>query len=180
MPAENGLLAAEQIRQAMESHFAEDGPEHMVQPGMVYISFSSEVGTIYSLAQLKAISSVCREYGLPLFIDGARMGYGLESEGCDVTLTDIAALADVFYRWLVDGSDVLLPSVSQYHLLGGIVGVHPILANHNLIASLDYSFFNVSFHNYAPINGELVALELNVLFTLSQSPQTPSLFMQGI
>lgn len=97
MPAENGLLAAEQIRQAMESHFAEDGPEHMVQPGMVYISFSSEVGTIYSLAHLKAISSVCREYGLPLFIDGARMGYGLESEGCDVTLTDIASLADVFY-----------------------------------------------------------------------------------
>ena len=97
MPAENGLLAAEQIRQAMEDHLAEDGPEHMVQPGMVYISFSSEVGTIYSLAQLKAISEVCREYGLPLFIDGARMGYGLASEGCDVTLSDIASLADVFY-----------------------------------------------------------------------------------
>lgn len=97
IPAEDGLLAAEQIRQAMEDHFAEDGPEHMVQPGMVYISFSSEVGTVYSLTQLRAISSVCREYGLPLFIDGARMGYGLASEGCDVTLADIASLADVFY-----------------------------------------------------------------------------------
>lgn len=97
MPADNGLLAAEQIRDAMEEHFAEDGPEHMVQPGMVYISFSSEVGTVYSLAQLKAIGAVCREYGLPLFIDGARMGYGLASEGCDVTLADIASIADVFY-----------------------------------------------------------------------------------
>ena len=94
---EDGLLSAESIREAVQLHYAEDGPEHMVQPGMVYISFSSEVGTIYSLARLKAISEVCREYGLPLFIDGARMGYGLASEGCDVTLADIAALADVFY-----------------------------------------------------------------------------------
>ena len=64
---------------------------------MVYISFSSELGTVYSLRQLREISAACREYGLPLFIDGARMGYGLVSEGCDVTLQDIAELADVFY-----------------------------------------------------------------------------------
>ena len=97
MPAENGLLSAESIREAMEEHLAEDGPEHTVQPGMVYISFSSEVGTIYSLKQLQEISTACKEYGLPLFIDGARMGYGLASEGCDVTIQDIAAHADVFY-----------------------------------------------------------------------------------
>lgn len=95
--AENGLLGAEQIREAVELHFAEDGPEHTVQPGMVYISFSSELGTVYTLEQLKEISSVCKEYGLPLFIDGARMGYGLASEGCDVTVQDIANIADVFY-----------------------------------------------------------------------------------
>lgn len=93
----NGLLSAESVRAVMEEHLAEDGPEHTVQPGMVYISFSTEVGTVYSLAQLKALSAVCREYDLPLFIDGARMGYGLASEGCDVTLNDIADLADVFY-----------------------------------------------------------------------------------
>lgn len=93
----DGLLAARLIREAVEAHYAEDGPEHTVQPGMVYISFSSEVGTVYPLAQLREISAVCREYGLPLFIDGARMGYGLASERCDVTLADIAALADVFY-----------------------------------------------------------------------------------
>lgn len=97
LPAENGLLKASQIREAMEEHLAEDGPEHTVQPGMVYISFSSEIGTVYSLEELKSISSVCREYGLPLFIDGARMGYGLAAEGGDVTLADIVSLADVFY-----------------------------------------------------------------------------------
>ena len=93
----NGLLSAESVRKAMEDHLAEDGPEHTVQPGMVYISFSTEVGTVYTLSQLQELSAVCREYGLPLFIDGARMGYGLASEGCDVTLNDIARLADVFY-----------------------------------------------------------------------------------
>ena len=97
MDTENGLLAAEQIRTAMQLHLEEDGPEHTVQPGMVYISFSSELGTVYSMRQLQEISAACREYGLPLFIDGARMGYGLASEGCDVTLQDIAELADVFY-----------------------------------------------------------------------------------
>lgn len=93
----DGLLDAERIREALLAHMAEDGPEHMVQPGMVYISFSSETGTVYSLEQLRKIHDVCHEYGLPLFIDGARMGYGLASEGCDVTLADIASLADVFY-----------------------------------------------------------------------------------
>ena len=97
IPSVNGLLSAESIREAMEKHLAEDGPEHTVQPGMVYISFSSEVGTVYSLEQLTSISNTCKEYGLPLFIDGARMGYGLASEGCDVTISDIAALADIFY-----------------------------------------------------------------------------------
>ena len=95
--AKDGLLAAEDIRTAVELHYAEDGPEHTVQPGMVYISFSSELGTVYTLKQLKEISSVCKEYGLPLFIDGARMGYGLASEGCEVTVQDIAQIADVFY-----------------------------------------------------------------------------------
>ena len=97
LPAGNGLLDAGQIRQAMQAHLEEDGPEHTVQPGMVYISFSSETGTVYSLAQLRDISAACREYALPLFVDGARMGYGLAAEGGDVTLQDIASVADVFY-----------------------------------------------------------------------------------
>lgn len=95
--AEDGILSAESVQALIDAHYAEDGPEHTVQPGMVYISFSSEVGTIYSLSQLESLSAVCRANRLPLFVDGARMGYGLASEGCDVTLEDIARLADVFY-----------------------------------------------------------------------------------
>lgn len=93
----DGLLSAESVQRVIDMHNSEDGPEHTVQPGMVYISFSSETGTVYSLAQLEAISDVCRRNHLPLFIDGARMGYGLASEGCDVILNDIARLSDVFY-----------------------------------------------------------------------------------
>ena len=97
VPSENGKLSAEGLLRTIELHYEEDGPEHTVQPGMVYISFSTETGTIYSFAELNAIRSICNKYELPLFIDGARLGYGLASEGCDVTLQDIARLADVFY-----------------------------------------------------------------------------------
>lgn len=97
IPSSDGKLAAYDLRRCMLDHYSEDGPEHTVQPGMVYISFSTETGTIYSLQELKDIKDVCEEYGLPLFIDGARLGYGLASEGCDVTLKDIASLADIFY-----------------------------------------------------------------------------------
>ena len=97
IPSKNGKLDAGDLLKCIQDHYSEDGPEHTVQPGMVYISFSTETGTIYSLSEIRAIRHVCTEYGLPLFIDGARLGYGLASEGCDVTLKDIADLADVFY-----------------------------------------------------------------------------------
>lgn len=97
IPSKNGKLNADDLLKCIQDHYSEDGPEHTVQPGMVYISFSTETGTIYSLSEIRAIRHVCTEYGLPLFIDGARLGYGLASEGCDVTLKDIADLADVFY-----------------------------------------------------------------------------------
>lgn len=95
--SKNGKLDADDLLKCIQDHYSEDGPEHTVQPGMVYISFSTETGTIYSLSEIRAIRQVCTRYGLPLFIDGARLGYGLASEGCDVTLNDIADLADVFY-----------------------------------------------------------------------------------
>lgn len=97
LPCCNGKITASQIEEAVTSHRAEDGPEHSVQPGMVYISFPTEVGSVYSLEELRSISAVCRNNGLPLFIDGARLGYGLCSLGCDVTMGDIAQLCDVFY-----------------------------------------------------------------------------------
>jgi threonine aldolase len=68
----------------------------MVFPGSVYISFPTEFGTVYTLAQLEAIGEVCRQYGIPLFVDGARLGYGLTAPGTDVSLQDIARITDVF------------------------------------------------------------------------------------
>ena len=97
LPAKNGLISAAQIEKALKLHFEDDDHEHIVQPGMVYISFSSEYGTLYSSTELQQISEVCHNYNIPLFIDGARMGYALTSDECDITLPELAQLADVFY-----------------------------------------------------------------------------------
>ena len=97
LPSEDGKITAEQIQNAVVSHFTDGSAEHIVQPKMVYISNPTELGTIYSKAELTAISEVCRNNGLYLFMDGARLGYGLTADGNDLTLADIARLCDVFY-----------------------------------------------------------------------------------
>ena len=74
----DGKLAAEDIKKCIEDFYSDDNHEHMVYPGMVYISFPTEYGTLYSKQELTEISNVCRNYGIPLFIDGARLGYGLK------------------------------------------------------------------------------------------------------
>ena len=92
-----GKITAEQIKAAYEAHMNDSSAEHMVQPGMVYISNPTENGTIYYRNELEAISRVCHECGLPLFLDGARLGYGLMAADNDIILEDIARLCDVFY-----------------------------------------------------------------------------------
>ncbi len=94
---QDGRLTAEAIQAGYDAHWNDVTHEHIAQPGMVYISQSTEDGTIYTKAELEAISAVCRKCSLPLFIDGARMGYALMAENADYTLRDIAELADVFY-----------------------------------------------------------------------------------
>ena len=96
-PATNGKIQAEQIKQCLQNHYSEDGPEHAVQPAMVYISYPTEYGTLYSKQELKDIHNVCLQHHIPLFIDGARLGYGLASKESDITLPELAKLADVFY-----------------------------------------------------------------------------------
>jgi threonine aldolase len=96
-PATNGKIQAEQIKQCLQNHYSEDGPEHAVQPAMVYISYPTEYGTLYSKQELKDIHNVCLQHHIPLFIDGARLGYGLASKESDITLPELAMLADVFY-----------------------------------------------------------------------------------
>ncbi len=97
LPSQDGKLTAEQVEKHVESCINDCNYEHIVQPGMVYISFPTENGTIYSKSELSAIYDVCRKYGLPLFIDGARLGYGLAAEENDLTLSEIASLCDIFY-----------------------------------------------------------------------------------
>lgn len=97
LPSHDGKMDADELRRWLEAFYADIAYEHMVFPGMVYITFSTEMGTIYSRDELQAISDVCKQYKLPLFIDGARLGYGLMAEGCDVTIQQLAALCDVFY-----------------------------------------------------------------------------------
>jgi threonine aldolase len=97
LPATAGKITAAQVEEAFASHRDDANHEHMVQPGMVYISFPTEMGTLYSKDELTAISAVCRRWQRPLFVDGARLGYGLASPLCDLTLPELAALVDVFY-----------------------------------------------------------------------------------
>lgn len=97
LPSYAGKVAAEDVRNFIDTFYSDDTYEHMVAPGMLYISFPTEYGTVYTLDELESISAVCRKAGIPLFIDGARLGYGLAADGGDVTLEDIARLSDVFY-----------------------------------------------------------------------------------
>lgn len=93
----DGKLTAAQVQDAVMQHQFDPNIEHMVQPGMVYLSFPTETGLVYTKQELTAIRAICNQYELPLYIDGARLGYGLMAEGGDVTLRDIASLADMFY-----------------------------------------------------------------------------------
>lgn len=97
LPEHEGKLNAEEVKAYIDGFYADNNHSHMVPPGMVYISHPTEYGTLYTKEELIALSAVCREASIPLFLDGARLGYGLMSYSTDVTLEDIAALTDVFY-----------------------------------------------------------------------------------
>lgn len=97
LPHSDGKLTAAAVEGFVEAFDADESRDHMVWPGMVYISHPTEYGTLYSLAELEALAAVCRRYGMPLFLDGARLGYALASPSTDVALADIARLCDAFY-----------------------------------------------------------------------------------
>lgn len=92
----DGKITADQIRYVCKQYWDDTHCLHIVQPGMVYISQTTEVGTMYSKAELEAIHAVCQEFHMLLFIDGARLGYALECPDCDMTLQDLPKLCDVF------------------------------------------------------------------------------------
>ncbi len=97
LPEHQGKLNAEEIRAYLKDFYEDENHEHEVFPGMVYLSWPTEYGTLYSRKELEDISSLCGEYEIPLFLDGARLGYGLMSAEADLSLSDIARLCDVFY-----------------------------------------------------------------------------------
>lgn len=143
-----GKITAEQIDKTIRDHYADASFEHMVQPGMVYISFPTELGTLYSLEELTAISQTCRKHSIPLFIDGARLGYGLTSKSSDVTLQDIARLADVFY---IGGTKV-----------GCLFGEAIVICNDALKKDFRY---NIKQNGGMLAKGRLLGIQFETLFT---------------
>ncbi|MBO6164358.1 MAG: low specificity L-threonine aldolase [Lachnospiraceae bacterium] len=97
LPGKDAKLAAPVLQEFLEAFYENPSRDHMVFPGMVYITFPTELGTLYTLEELTALSAICRQYQIPLYMDGARLGYGLASRQTDVTLQDIVRLTDVFY-----------------------------------------------------------------------------------
>lgn len=148
IPTDNGKITASQIEESMQAHLDEDGPEHMVQPGMVYISFPTEIGTIYTHDELKEIRQVCNKYSLPLFVDGARLGYGLCSPECDITLPQLAELVDVFY---IGGTKV-----------GALFGEAVVIVNEALKKNFRYS---IKQHGGMLAKGRLLGLQFSTLFS---------------
>lgn len=124
IPSPDGKLTATQIREAAGAQSEAMDAEHTVQPKMVYISNSTEVGTIYTLAELEAIHAACKDCGLYLFMDGARLGYALTAPGNDVTLADLARLCDVFY---IGGTKV-----------GAMFGEAVVIANDHIAEDFRY------------------------------------------
>lgn len=143
----DGKLTAEQIAAYTDAHFADASVEHTVQPKMVYISNPTEVGTIYKKAELEEISRVCRERKLYLFMDGARLGYGLACRENDLTFSDIARLTDVFY---IGGTKV-----------GALFGEAVVITNDALKVDFRY---NIKQHGGMLAKGRLLGIQFLTLF----------------
>jgi len=97
IPHVDGKITAKQVSKYLKDFYDDDNWKHMVAPGMVYISNPTEYGTLYSLQELKDLSSICKEYNIPLYLDGARLAYALAVENYDVTLKELAKYCDLFY-----------------------------------------------------------------------------------
>ena len=148
LPEHQGKMDAAELRAYLASFFGDANHEHMVFPGMVYISFPTEYGTIYSRAELTALHAVCQEYGLPLFVDGARLGYGLESLRSDLDLPTLASLCDVFY---IGGTKV-----------GALCGEAVVFPRGNAPA---HFLTTVKQHGALLAKGRLLGIQFDVLFT---------------
>ena len=147
IPSLDGKIYEPEIREILSIHYANGGDEHMAQPKMVYISNPTEYGTIYSKAELEGLYRLCREYGVYLFMDGARLGYGLASKENDLTLELIAQNTDVFY---IGGTKV-----------GALFGEAVVICNADLKADFRY---NIKQHGGMLAKGRLLGIQFATLF----------------
>ena len=148
LPTDNGKITAKQVEDYYNWHHFSPDYEHMVMPGMVYISLPTEGGTLYSKAELTELYGTCREYGLPLFIDGARLGYGLMTDESDMTLPELARLCDVFY---IGGTKV-----------GALFGEAVVIMNESL--KKDFRFI-MKQRGGRMAKGRLLGVQFDALFT---------------
>lgn len=148
LPEKEGKLSAEDLRQYLKTFYADENHEHMVYPGMVYISWPTEYGTLYSKAELEALSAITRAYEIPLYVDGARLGYGLMSPENDVTLPELAEYADVFY---IGGTKV-----------GALAGEALVFTKNNMPKRF---LTQVKQHGALNAKGRFVGIQFDTLFT---------------
>ena len=148
LPSEDGKITAAQVREVYDAHWNDETHEHIVQPGMVYISHPTENGTLYSKDELKALYETCTELELPLFLDGARMGYGIMSASATLTLEDIANYTDVFY---IGGTKV-----------GALFGEAVVITKPALKKDFRYL---IKQHGGMLAKGRLLGIQFDVLFT---------------
>lgn len=148
VPQTEGKMQAEDLRTLLRTFYEDNNHDHMVFPGMVYISHPTEYGTLYTKKELEALYGICNEYNIPLFIDGARLGYGLMSRGTDVTLPDIAKLCDVFY---IGGTKV-----------GALFGEAVVFTRGNMPKHFTTT---VKQHGALLAKGSLMGIQFDALFT---------------
>lgn len=147
IPSEDGKIYEAEVREILANHYANGGDEHMVQPKMVYISNPTEWGTIYSRQELQSLYALCKEYGVYLFLDGARLGYGLMCKENDLSLEDVAAFTDVFY---IGGTKV-----------GALFGEAVVITNDELKPDFRY---NIKQHGGMLAKGRLLGIQFETLF----------------
>ena len=148
LPSTDGKITARQVEQAVLAHRADGAFEHIVQPKLVYISNPTELGTLYTKQELEELSAVCQKLGLYLFLDGARLGYGLMAKGNDLTMADIARLCDVFY---IGGTKV-----------GALFGEAVVIRNPALAEDFRYI---IKQHGGMLAKGRLLGIQFDTLFT---------------
>ncbi|NEG54285.1 threonine aldolase family protein [Bifidobacterium platyrrhinorum] len=152
LPHHDGKMDARELDEYCATFYADGNHEHMVFPGCVYVSMSTEYGTVYSKSELRAIADVAHRYDMPLFVDGARLGYGLTATGCDMTLGDLAHIADVFY---IGGTKV-----------GAMFGEAVVFANRDARSAAPRHFLTeIKQHGALLAKGFLLGAQFDALFT---------------